>query len=240
MIEPAVAYTCARCRRPQPPDQFASWTQQGKVRRDSYCRACRRRLHQQRYERQHGPRKRPPKVNDHGDVRCALCALYVPADRFYRRPDGRYVAYCRDCDRSLGRMEYAVLSQNPEWVAAERERDRMRYAEGRGKVLREQRDADRRFIQGAVRTLRCRGLGVGDIGAAIDQSPGRVTQLGQHGRGSLAVGHRLAELVRLTSEWPMAPEPGRVAGPHPMRQALVDAMAPTRERFPIRYTKQGG
>lgn len=219
---------CPRCKETRPARMFAhlGTKPSGMVRRGRDCDLCRERT-----------RKRPPKVNAAGDVRCSHCARYLPSTSFrwldppsFKKP--RWAAYCTPCQRELDRLR---------WTGDRRERLNKRRLVNQRKQQQATRQEKNDFGVNAILALRKRGLTKRDIVALVGIS--RTLLLDVEAR-RCRVTTPLAERFRIalleTSHLPTGSVPAfRRRKPLPGLDELVARVRPLMDGYPLRSRWKG-
>lgn len=173
--------------------------------------------------------KRLPRINGHGLVRCVACERWLDPTEFGYPPSlgGKPTSYCHGCQREIDRMRWRGDRReiaNRQRIVHQR---RQQQAERAGRI---------RFVQGAIRTLRRRGLTKSDIVKLIETS---WTGLLSWERGDTMpvpqIAERFVVLLHETAYLPLATNPviGRRL-PHPDFDALMERCRPQVLAFPVR------
>ena len=159
---------CCGCLKTKPLSEFSLQRDYRlrTVRPMGQCRDCHRRRSARHYDakrRRQGTTPRPPKRNERGEVRCAACERYLPADRFRFRREAKhkgkvYDSYCQDCKRDFYKWEW--LKAKATGKAA---RSRARELERRCRKAAKERAERQRFSRDALSILSRRGFIAADI-----------------------------------------------------------------------------
>lgn len=172
---------------------------------------------------------RPPRFDGHGNVRCSACTRYRPGDEFGWPPSlkGRPTSYCHGCQRILDRMRWR--GERRARANAQRLIHQKRQQQGE----RQERIA---VVQGAILTLRKRGLTKTDVARLADTTLQSLLFWERGDRApTSAVVERFLIVLRETAHLPLGTEPAyRRRLPHPELDALLERCRPKVLAFPVR------
>lgn len=179
-------------------------------------------------------KRRLPRFDGHGRVRCSACERYLDPGEFGYPPSlkGRPTAYCHGCQRGIDRMR---------WRGERRERGNRRRSALQRREYCEGRRSRLATVQGAILTLRRRGFTKAEIVKLTDSSFGNLLKW-EAGEAipTRGIVRRFLVVLAETRHFPLGEPVYRRRLPHPELAGLLERIGPKVSAIPVRSRWNSG